>query len=226
MNIVRILDTETTGLNPDTDRIVEIATIDWMDGHIGEPWSSLVNPERDIPAQAKAIHHITEHDVEGKPVIGDLLPSLSGKVDIVAAHFADFDRSFLPSDFAKYWVCTWKVSLRIWPELESHSNQFLRYHFGLPDPDAGLPHRAAYDAFVTAHLFAEELKHKTVKEMVAISREPGFLYWCPGQKHKGKTFEEVANIDRSYLTWMADKSDMGQAEKFTATYWLQQTVSA
>lgn len=220
MNTVRVIDTETTGLNPETDRVVEIAKIDWIDGEIGYPLSQLIDPGMPIPAMAKSIHHIIEADVAGMPSLEVALPAFLG-ADIAAAHFADFDRKFLPPDFAKYWVCTWKVSLRIWPELESHSNQFLRYHLGLPNPPDGLPHRAAYDVFVTAHLFAEELKHMTVKQMVSISREPGFLHWCPGQKHKGKTFEEVADLDPSYLTWMADKSDMGEAEKFTAKTWLQ-----
>jgi exodeoxyribonuclease X len=217
MNTVRIIDLETTGLDPETDRIVEFAHVDWTDGVISEPFSMLINPERDIPALAKAVHHITEADVANSWKIEDLLRDYVGP-DICAAHMADFDRKFLPADFAKYWVCTYKVALRIWPDLPSHSNQFLRYHLGLPDPTSGQPHRAAYDAFVTAHLFAEEIKHLTVKEMVAISREPGLLKMVNFGKYfgKGKTFAEIATTDEKYLRWVAEESTLSEDIKFSA----------
>ena len=153
MRTVRIIDVETTGLTPDEGRICEIAKVDWIDGAIGWAQSDLVNPGCPIPAQAKAIHHITERHVEGKPALADIIDNYRG-AEIVAAHNADFDRAFLGADFAKHWVCTYKVSLRLWPDLPSHSNQFLRYHLGVSDPPEGVPHRAIYDAHVTARLFA------------------------------------------------------------------------
>lgn len=202
MNLVRVIDTETTGLDPAIDAIVEIAKVDWVDGKVGAMRSDLVDPGRPIPSLAKAIHHITEADVTGKPALADVLPDY--RADIVAAHNADFDRKFLGDAFAKHWVCTYKVSLRIWPDFPSHSNQFLRYELGLPDPTEGLPHRALYDAFITAHLLVEEAKHMSVREMVQISREPALLTTLNFGKHRGT---KIADAPRDYLDWLLRNSE-------------------
>jgi exodeoxyribonuclease X len=215
---VRIVDVETTGLDSDTGRICEIAKIDWVDGALRDPVTNLVDPECDIPAQAKAVHHITEKQLIGAPRLSEIMPRY-GPVEIAAAHRADFDRSFLGDAFAKYWVCTYKVALRVWPDLPSHSNQFLRYHLGLPDPreiapDAVLPHRALSDVIVTGHLFTELVKHMTVREMVAISREPALMTVLTFGKHKGVKY---ADAPQDYLDWLIKNHD-DESVKFSARH--------
>lgn len=207
---VRVVDTETTSLEPADGRIVEIAKVDWIDGVLTDPVSDLVDPGCEIPALAKAVHHITEKHVAGKPTLSAVIAKYAG-AEIAAAHKADFDRGFLGPTFAKHWVCTYKVSLRVWPDLPSHSNQFLRYHLGLPDPAASLganvvllPHRALFDAMVTAHLFGELIKHMTVREMVQISREPALLSVLTFGKHRGT---KLAEAPRDYLEWLLKNHD-------------------
>ena len=53
-----ILDTETTGLNPDKgDRIVEIGCVElWNKLPTGQTFHKYINPERDMPEEAKKIH--------------------------------------------------------------------------------------------------------------------------------------------------------------------------
>ena len=58
------LDTETTGVDPYTDRIVEFS----FQPEGGEVIIKRVNPERPIPAEATAVHGITDADVQGLPV--------------------------------------------------------------------------------------------------------------------------------------------------------------
>jgi DNA polymerase III epsilon subunit-like protein len=59
------------------------------------------------------------------------------------------------------WICTYKCALRVWPELEGHSNQELRYALGRATPFPGYerqlisPHRGAFDVVVTAAIFEE-----------------------------------------------------------------------
>ncbi|HCN6763743.1 TPA: exodeoxyribonuclease X, partial [Escherichia coli] len=55
--MLRIIDTETCGLQ---GGIVEIASVDVIDGKIVNPMSHLVRPDRPISPQAMAIHRITE----------------------------------------------------------------------------------------------------------------------------------------------------------------------
>ncbi len=218
-NMVRIIDVETTGLEPAEGGICEIAKVDWIDGALVSPAHTLVNPGCPIPAQAKAIHHITEAAVATAPPPADALGRFGG-VDIAAAHKADFDRSFVGPGFAKHWVCTYKVSLRVWPDFPAHSNQFLRYQLGLPDPPEFVdgkylaPHRALYDALVTAHLFAELVKHMTVREMVAVSREPALLTTLMFGKHRGVKFAEAPT---DYLDWLI-RNHEDESVKFSARH--------
>ena len=62
--MLRIIDTETCGLQ---GGIVEIASVDVIDGKIVNPMSHLVRPDRPISPQAMAIHRITEAMVADKP---------------------------------------------------------------------------------------------------------------------------------------------------------------
>ena len=73
--MLRIIDTETCGLQ---GGIVEIASVDVIDGKIVNPMSHLVRPDRPISPQAMAIHRITEAMVADKPWIEDVIPHYYG----------------------------------------------------------------------------------------------------------------------------------------------------
>jgi DNA polymerase III subunit epsilon len=65
-----VLDTETTGLDPDTgDRIVEIGALELFN-HVptGQTFHKYINPERSVPAEAQAVHGITDEFLRDKPV--------------------------------------------------------------------------------------------------------------------------------------------------------------
>jgi DNA polymerase III epsilon subunit-like protein len=69
--MLRVIDTETCGLQ---GGIVEIASVDIVDGQITNPMSHLVRPDRPISPQAMAIHRITEEMVADKPWIEEIVP--------------------------------------------------------------------------------------------------------------------------------------------------------
>ncbi len=62
-------DTETTGIQPANDRVIEIAAYDPLDGR---QFVQLVNPGRPIPAEATAIHHITNEMVAEAPSFAEV----------------------------------------------------------------------------------------------------------------------------------------------------------
>ena len=69
-----VLDTETTGLSPATgDRIVEIGCVELVN-HLptGRNFHEYVNPERDMPEQAQAIHGLSEEFLSDKPVFAEI----------------------------------------------------------------------------------------------------------------------------------------------------------
>lgn len=86
--MLRIIDTETCGLQ---GGIVEIASVDVIDGNIVNPMSHLIRPDRPITPQAMAIHRITEAMVADKPWIEDVIPLYYGS-EWYVAHNASFDR--------------------------------------------------------------------------------------------------------------------------------------
>lgn len=83
------LDLETTGPNPETDRIVEIALEQFsLDGSV-KTWRSYVNPGISIPAAATVIHDITDAMVADAPRFSDLAANLIHgftNVDVIGYH--------------------------------------------------------------------------------------------------------------------------------------------
>ena len=60
-------DLETTGIDPENDRIVEISCLRVSPDGQREAKTRLINPERPIPPEATAIHKITDDDVRDAP---------------------------------------------------------------------------------------------------------------------------------------------------------------
>ena len=100
-----VLDTETTGLDPLTgDRVIEVAAVELVNLlPTGEVFHSLIDPERDIPAEASRIHGFTNGDVAGKPKFADIADALLaffGDSEIIA-HNAPFDFGFLDAELLR-----------------------------------------------------------------------------------------------------------------------------
>jgi len=97
------IDTETTGRDPEVDRIVEIACVRWRgDGEV-ERTSWLVNPGRPIPKEASDIHGINDDavkDVGGfGTVAADVLRAIAGAIPV--AYNAEYDRKVLVAELAR-----------------------------------------------------------------------------------------------------------------------------
>ncbi|MCL8412468.1 exodeoxyribonuclease X [Escherichia coli] len=124
--MLRIIDTETCGLQ---GGIVEIASVDIIDGKIVNPMSHLVRPDRPISPQAMAIHRITEAMVADKPWIEDVIPHYYGS-EWYVAHNASFDRRVLPEMPGEwiYWpvVCGQGSSTAIWRYIKHGSSMYRR----------------------------------------------------------------------------------------------------
>jgi DNA polymerase-3 subunit epsilon len=100
-----VLDTETTGLDPsDGHRIVEIACIELVH-HVpsGRRFHRYVNPERDMPQDALAVHGLTAEFLSGQPLFSAVLDELLGFIgsDPLIIHNAEFDLAFLNAELAR-----------------------------------------------------------------------------------------------------------------------------
>ena len=97
-----ILDTETTGLDPATgDRVVEIGAVELLN-HLptGRTFHVYINPERDMPKEAEAVHGLSSAFLSDKPVFAaiaqDFLDFIGDAALVI--HNASFDMAFLNAE--------------------------------------------------------------------------------------------------------------------------------
>jgi exodeoxyribonuclease X len=224
--IIRCLDIETTGLDPVTDAVIEIASVDLRkDGSIIATTETLVRPDRPVSPVASAVHHLIDADLKRAPALRDVIHKFAG-ADAYVAHNCAFERSFLEQHLQPaIWACTYKCALRVWPELTSYACQALRYQLGLINPfgiDRAtlVPHRALSDAIVTAAILVEILKHADWSEMIEWSEAPALLTVLGFGKHRGQRFDAVP---KDYLRWIAEAPNSLRPDvKLSARHWLQQ----
>lgn len=153
--LFRVLDTETTGLDVETAKIVEIGACDVyversfslevFEGprfvqSAAESW--LCNPGIPIPPDAKAVHHIIDSDVALSPpassVIAGLLPSVpvAESAVVFVAHNVKYDRPILEREGlprGARWLCTHRLAMHVWPDAPSYKNEVLRYWLGFDE---------------------------------------------------------------------------------------------
>lgn len=201
---IRVIDLETAGLLP-----TDVCEIGWQDVVHGEDgvWAvdtergaAFVNPGRPISAATMAVHHILDAQVAAAPFWKDAAPPVlrpPGGVLALAAHRSAFEQKYCTPALCggTAWICTWKCAMRLWPHLDSFSNQMLRYQRmpqGL-DHETGLPaHRAMPDAYVTAHHLRDMLNETSIDQLLAWSREPGLFPRVPRGPHRGAPWDALA----------------------------------
>lgn len=207
-----LVDVETTGVDPEVDRIIEIAILRRR-GDQFEQYSTLINPGVPIPPTCSAITHITDEDVVDAPTLEEVLPHIELALDgaIKVAHNAAFDSMFVdpalglePS--AGNWLCTFRAARHLMPLAPAFGNQVLRYWLKTRPATEGLgAHRAMDDVHVTRETLSHILKlahdergARTVAEVRALANEPIQVDVLPFGKHAGKRLEEVP---QDYFDW-------------------------
>ncbi len=159
---IAVVDTETTGLYPSHDRLVEIAVMLLeVDGATGrlvrtlETYQELNDPGMPIPAAATAIHGITDAMVKGCRIDAQRVARMLGCADLVVAHNSGFDKGFVrqlvPQVDAMVWGCScrgipWR---KLYAQLENTRLQYLASRLEIR---AGTAHRALGDVETTVNL--------------------------------------------------------------------------
>ena len=100
-----VLDTETTGLDPETgDRIVEIGCVELIN-HVptGKTYHQYLNPERSMSQEVIAVHGLTEEFLSDKPKFAEIADDFLAFVgsDTLVIHNAPFDMKFLNFELQK-----------------------------------------------------------------------------------------------------------------------------
>jgi DNA polymerase-3 subunit epsilon len=205
------IDCEFTGLDADQDRIIEVAVVRFTVNGVIDQYESLVDPQRDIPENSIAIHHITPDMVQGKPTIDKLIPEIvrvAGNYPIVGHGVAmdvdmivkAADRAGVPCSLRRNVVIDTLRLGRLYGESPDNSLEQLRKHFNIQPEGA---HRAMSDVLVNVEVFKKLVtKFKTTEQILDRLQQPIEMRLMPLGKHKGRPFKEVP-VD--YLRWAANK---------------------
>ena len=221
MALIRVIDVETTGLDPAIHRVCEIACVDVVVNEEklnslvkverGEMWSSLVNPGHEIPPQASAIHNIIDEMVKDAPMMPNLYPRIkAGPPDYFCAHNNRFDEKFVK---VGPWLDTYRIALWLWPSAPEHKLATLRYWLKLnlsSTQQMGIEgtltrgwsrsHTALWDAYVCAAVLRRAfMSGATIEQMVEVSSQPALLSKFHFGQHQGVPIEKVPS---SYLDWV------------------------
>lgn len=167
-----IIDIETTGIKPSLEKITEIAVFIFDGNQIIDRFSTLVNPERNIPYQITKITGITNQMVANAPKFYEIAKKIIELTEnrIFIAHNVQFDYAFLKEEFKRlgfYYkrktLCTVKLSRKIIPNLPSYSLGNLCQSIDIPIFNR---HRAAGNAEATVKLFQKLLEIDTRKKPI------------------------------------------------------------
>ena len=151
-------DVETTGLNPVTDRIIEIGCCEFINFKPVKEFSTLVNAGKYIPPYVTKVNNITNEMLNDAPLEDEVYyyfcsfikDVLDGKA-IIVAHNANFDMNFLSNTFERlgisgklYYLDTLDLS-RKYLRLPNNKQVTVAEFFNIP---IGNAHRAKDDALV------------------------------------------------------------------------------
>lgn len=201
-----IYDLETTGVKPETDRIIEIAAYDLV---LDKTFNALVNPGLPIPPEASKIHNITDDMVKDSPSfsqVGKDFISFCGSGCALVAHNNEaFDKLFLHAECKKEgvelpsfaYIDSLKWARKYRPDLPKHTLQFLREIYGIEKNQA---HRALDDVIVLAKIFqymTDDLPMEVVMDLLSGKAKP--LTTMPFGKYQGR---ELKDVPRDYISWL------------------------
>jgi len=161
-----VLDTETTGFDPQTgDRIVEIGAVELM-GHVatGKTFHEYINPERGMPEEAFQVHGLGDDFLRDKPkfaAIGQAFLDFVGDSKMII-HNAAFDMKFLNFELGKMglrqlpWeqaIDTLAIARKKFPGSPSSLDALCR-RFGIDNSSRTL-HGALLDSEILAEVYLE-----------------------------------------------------------------------
>lgn len=214
------IDCEATGLDSNNDRILEVAAVQFTLKDVIASFSSLVNPECEIPQESIEIHKITQEVVKDAPKIETLLPEIVKMIGshIIVGHGVSYDVNLISQACKRAGITTLinnNLTLdtlrlaRHYGESPTNSLERLCQHFRIPCDET---HRALADVMMNIEVFKHLVaRYQTLEQLEKILSKPILLKEMPLGKHKGRPMSEVPI---KYLYWAADK-DFDQDLLFT-----------
>jgi len=150
-----VIDTETTGLSPYYDEVLEVSILRVRNNEIVSKYSQLVEPQYPIPYFITQLTGITNEMVAGKPKISDIENDILAFIgsDIIIGHNTSFDIRFLNASFEKsidnQYMDTCQFCRKVYPELKHHRLSDMTEYLKISTNE----HRALADCISTKELY-------------------------------------------------------------------------
>ncbi|MEM7028267.1 MAG: helicase C-terminal domain-containing protein [Chloroflexota bacterium] len=171
------LDLETTGLDTENDRIIEVGAVRFRGSRVLEKFQSFVNPRRTIPYQIQQLTGISNDMVADAPNFGQISARLKRFVGdhAIVGHNIEFDLKFLRKVglFERsIGIDTFEIASILLPHADRYSLQALAHLLNIAEPPT---HRALDDAIVTHQLFealldeARRLDQSIIKQVASLA---------------------------------------------------------
>lgn len=230
-----ILDTETTGIQPERDRLIELGMVfvelcpeSGQVYRVLDVFDELEYPGMPIPPESTRIHHITDEMVAGKRIDDAEVESRLSSAALVIAHNAAFDRPFVEARFPCFAGKAWACSLTQIPWAEegigSAKLEFLAYACGFHFTG----HRAATDCHALLEILQQPLPASRTRAMQALlenARLPEFRVAA-----LSSPFESKDRLRERNYRWNADRKVWSKGVSRDAldaeVSWLREAVYA
>lgn len=183
-----VLDLETTGFSPVTEKITEIGIMKIKDGKVLDKFSCFVNPEKPIPQRVVEVTNITDDMVKDAETIEQVFPKMLDfiKDSILVAHNADFDIGFLKHnakelgfDFDFTYLDTLSLAQEVFPDFKTYKLGRIAKNLGIK---VDVAHRALDDVDTTVKIF--NVMIDKLKERGAVSIEDIDICGCDEEAKK------------------------------------------
>lgn len=154
-----VLDLETTGFSPATEKITEIGIMKFQGGKVIDEFGCFVNPEKPIPARVIEITNITDDMVKDAETIDRVFPKILDFIEgsVLVAHNADFDINFLKHnadvlgyEFDYTYLDTLSLAKELFPNYKSYKLGRIAKNLGIT---VEVAHRALDDVATTVKVF-------------------------------------------------------------------------
>ncbi|MFT8350253.1 DNA polymerase III subunit alpha [Clostridium saccharoperbutylacetonicum] len=183
-----VLDLETTGFSPRTEKITEIGIMKIKDGKILDKFSTFVNPQKPIPMRVVEVTKITDDMVSSAETIEKVFPKMLEFIEgsVLVAHNAEFDINFLKHnakvlgyDFDFTYVDTLPLAQDVFHDFKSYKLGRIAKNLGIK---VEVAHRALDDVDTTVKVF--NIMLEILKERGAESVEDIDLYAADEEAQK------------------------------------------
>ena len=236
---IAFIDIETTGVNPQQDRIIEIGIIKIHPDGREEFLSSLINPDISIPPDAIKIHGITDADVTGKPYFREFASQLLEFIkdcDLGGFAINKFDLPLLEAEFQRAGLSYSRKEklivdvLTIYHKFEPRdlSAAYKKYC----NKELGGAHRSEVDVRATVEVFKSQLEQheKLPRDILGLHEfcNPKNSAWIDSDgkfawfgekviitfsKYKGETLQDISKNSPDFLQWIISKDFSPEVKK-------------